>query len=47
MKLFHGEGSDVMKFECDFCKQKFLTMDNKKQHQVRCKDNPDKKTFQL
>ena len=45
VKLFHSEGSGVMKFECDFCKQKFLTMDNSKQHLVSCKDNPDKKTF--
>ena len=47
MKLFHCEDSDVLKFECDFCKNKFLTLDNKKQHQVRCKLNPDKKIFQL
>ena len=30
VKLFHGEDSDVLKFECDFCKNKFLTLDNKK-----------------
>ena len=45
VKLFHGEGSDILKFECDFCKNKFLTLDNKKQHQVRCKQNPEKKHF--
>ena len=45
VKLFHSEDSDVLKFECDFCKTKFLTLDNKKQHQVRCKQNPEKKHF--
>ena len=45
VKIYHRADSDKLKLICEYCNDKFITNDNRKQHIVRCKKNPDKKAF--
>ena len=45
IKIYHSTDSDKLKFVCEHCGDKFISKDNRKQHVVRCKKNPDKKSF--
>ena len=45
IKIYHSADSNKLKFVCEHCGDKFISNDNRKQHIVRRKKNPDKKSF--
>ena len=45
VKIYHSTDSNQLKYHCEHCGDKFISNDNRKQHIVSCKKNPDKKSF--